>query len=272
MRPRALTLYAQRALLLLSLALFLFPTAWLLSTSLKPARQLYASPPNLGVSPTLGNFTAIFDSFDPGLLLRNSIIVSLGTVVVALAVGVPAGYALARTRWRFAPVLAYGFLFVRMVPPVAALVPFYLLMRDLQLLGSFAALIAINVALNTGFVVWMMFSTFAATPAEVEDAALVDGARRWTAFWRVAVPMARGGVIASALFCVLLSWNDFLFALVLSRPETATLPVGMLATFSSIQVNLGQLAAFAQVATLPIVLVSVALNRYMVQGLVKGAH
>lgn len=270
--PSRGALLAQRALVLVALGFFLAPLAWLALTALKPASVVNDAPPNFLAVPTLENFRAIFDRFEPLLLLRNSVVVSAGTAVVALALGVPAGYALARSRRRWAIGVAYFFLFVRMVPPVAALIPFYLLMRDLRLLGTYPALIAINVSLNAAFVVWMMFSYFRDVPIEVEDAARVDGCNRWQAFWRAAVPLARPGIVASGLFCVLLSWNDFLFALMLSSPETATLPVGMLATFSSQDINLGQLAAFSQIATLPIVLLALFLNRYFVQGLVRGAH
>lgn len=262
----------QRGIILLALGFFLAPFLWFLATSLKPSNVVFTQPPTWLFTPTLSNFREVFDRFDTLQLLRNSVVVTSGTVVVSLLLGVPAGYSLARSGRRWAFGAAYFFLFVRMVPPVATLIPFYLLMRDLGLLGTYWALIAINVTLNSGFVVWMMFSYFRTTPAEVEGSALVDGCTRLGAFWRIAVPLAWPGIVTCALFCAFFSWNDLIFALMLTSPETQTLPVGMIATFASQNINWGQLGALSQIATLPIVLLALWLNRYFVRGLVQGSH
>lgn len=261
------------AALLIVLALFLAPVLWLMGTAFKTRVDIYSENPfDLLFTPTLSNFTGIFELFEPGRLLGNSVLVATGTTLLALVLGVPAGYALARSTLRAAPAVAYVFLFLRMVPPVAALIPFYLVMRDIGLVGTQLALILISAALNVGFVVWTMYTTFRAVPPDVEAAAGMDGCSRWGVFWRIAVPLGRSGILTSALAVFLFSWNDFLFALLLTTPRTATLPVGMLATVGSVDISIGQMGAFAQIATIPVVIVAIALNRYMVSGVMKGSH
>ncbi|GAA1020505.1 binding-protein-dependent transport system inner membrane protein [Acrocarpospora pleiomorpha] len=272
-RRRRIVSVLRRTAVLTLLLLFLAPVLWLLATAFKTRVQIYSADPlNPFFAPSLDNFHGIFSLFQPGKLLFNSLLVASGTTLVALLLGVPAGYALARSESRLTPSVAYVFLFLRMVPPVAALIPFYLLMRDIGLLGTQAALIIISAALNVGFVVWTMWTTFRAIPPVVESAAGLDGCGRFGTFWRISLPLARGGVISSALTVFLFSWNDFLFALLLTNPGTATLPVGMLATVGSVDISIGQMGAFAQIATLPVVLVAIALNRYMVSGIMKGIH
>lgn len=272
-RRKTLVAGARGTAVIVVLGLFLFPVLWLMSTAFKQRVDIYASNPfSLVFTPAWVNFEGIFQLFNPGQLLMNSIIVATGTTLLALVLGVPAGYALARSTLRGAPVVAYVFLFLRMVPPVAALIPFYLVMRDIGLLGTQLALITISAALNVGFVVWTMYTNFRSIPPEVEAAAGLDGCGRFGTFWRIAVPLARGGIITSALTVFLFSWNDFLFALLLTNPRTATLPVGMLATVGSVDVSIGQMGAFAQIATIPVVIVAIILNRYMVSGIMKGSH
>lgn len=252
---------------------FLYPVVWLLLTAFKRRVDIYGTNPyNPFFVPTIDNFTSIFELFHPGQMLGNSLLVATGTTALALVLGVPAGYAIARSPLSYAPIAAYVFLFLRMVPPVAALIPFYILMRDLGLLGTQFALILISAALNVGFVVWTMYATFRVIPPDVESAAELDGCGRWGVFWRIALPLGRGGIITSALTVFLFSWNDFLFALLLTNPRTATLPVGMLATVGSVDISIGQMGAFAQIATLPVAVVAILLNRYMVSGVMKGSY
>jgi multiple sugar transport system permease protein len=113
---------------------------------------------------------------------------------------------------------------------------------------------------------------FRELPVEIEEAALTDGANRWSAFWRIALPLARPGLIAAALFCLLFAWNDFLFALLLTSPQTKTLPVALLATFSSQEIGWGQLAVLSQITVLPVVVAAIYLNRNLVAGLAGGAR
>ena len=211
-RALSVSLALQRGALACALLLFLLPVAWLFSTAYKPARDVFSHPPTLAFTPTLDNFRTIAGYFDLLQLLRSSLTIAVGSTALALLLGVPAGYALARSGWRWAPALVYLFLGVRMVPPVATLIPFYVLMRDVGLLGTVWAVILVHATLSVSFVVWMMFAYFRSLPRELEEAALVDGCTPLGALLRIVLPLVRPGLVASALLCLMLSWNDFLYA------------------------------------------------------------
>lgn len=271
-RATTLGLACQRAALGLALLVFLLPVAWLFSTAYKPARDVFSHPPTLAFTPTLDNFRTIAGYFDLGRLLQSSLTIALGSTLLALLLGVPAGYALARSGWRRAQALVYLFLGVRMVPPVATLIPFYILMRNLGLLGTPLAVVLIHAALSVSFVVWMMFAYFRSLPREVEEAALVDGCTPLGAFLRIVLPLVRPGLIASALLSLILSWNDFLYAAFLTRADTKTLSVALLSAYGTKDITWGTMGALAHVSTLPVLLLALILNRYFVQGLTRGVH
>lgn len=262
----------QRGAVLLALAVFIAPIAWLFSTAYKPARDIFSFPPSFSFTPTWANFETVFQFFDVPQLLQNSIIISGGGTLLSLALGIPCGYALARSGVRWAAGVAYFFLAIRMVPPVATLIPFYLFMRDFGILGTYWAVILLDTTLNTAFVVWMMFSYFRALPKEMEEAALVGGATQFGAFLRIAVPMVKPGIVACALLCFMLSWNSFLFPAFLTTSDTKTLSVALLTAYGTKDITWGTMGALSHFSTLPIVLLALFLNRYFVQGLTRGFH
>jgi len=272
LEPKRGWLALRRVAIVGVLVVALSPIVWLFSIAYKPARDIFASPPQWLFAPTLDNFDSVFRFFHLWDLVKSSLIISIGSTVLSLLLGVPAGYALARAKSPRAIWLAYFFLLVRTVPPVATLIPFYLLMRDIGLLGTWWAVILINTALNSAFVVWMMFSYFRAAPASIEEAALTDGSTDWVAFLHVALPTVKPGLIASAIFCVMFSWNDFLYAMFLTRADTKPISVALLSAYGTHDISWGTLGALAHFSTLPIVLMMILLNRYFVQGLTKGVH
>jgi len=268
--PRVLL--AERSALIVIVAVFLAPIAWMIATAYKPARDIFSIPPTFLFTPTLENFRGVFRYFDLVRLIESSLIISLGSAALSLLIGVTAGYALARARTKWAIGLAYFFLAVRTVPPVATLIPFYMMMRDIGLLGTWWAVILIDTTLNTAFVVWMMFYYFRSLPKEMEEAALTDGCTLFGSFWRVALPMVKPGMVASALLCIMFSWNDFLFSSFLTRAESKPISVALLTAYGTKDITWGTLGALAHFSTIPIVLIALLLNRYFVQGLTRGVH
>jgi multiple sugar transport system permease protein len=261
-----------RALVVTALAVFLAPVLWLLTTAYKPARDIFGFPPRLAFDPTLDNFRAIAQLFDLPQLLGTSLLVSGGATGLALLLGVPAGYALARSASRLAMGVAYLFLAVRMLPPVATLIPFYVLMRDMGLLGTPFAVILIHGMLSTTLVAWLMFGQFRALPPALEEAAVVDGCTRLGAFLRIALPLATPGIVAAALLAFMLSWNDFLFASFLTSARSRTLSVALLSAYGTRDITWGTMGALAHLATLPIVVLALLLNRSFTAGLTRGVH
>ena len=267
-----LSLLARRLAISAVLVIALGPVVWLFSIAYKPTSDIFASPPTFLFSPTWDNFLSVFRYFNLQALLESSLIIAIGSTALSLLIGVPAGYALARAESPRAIWLAYFFLVVRTVPAIATLIPFYLLMRDIGLLGTWWAVIILNTALNSAFVVWMMFSYFRAAPVSTEEAALIDGCSDFGAFVRVALPAVVPGVIASAIFCVMFSWNDFLYAMFLTKADTKTISVALLSAYGTKDISWGTLGALAHFSTLPIVAMMMVLNRYFVQGLTQGVH
>ena len=251
---------------------FLIPLYWMLITSLKYGRDAFSIPPQWAFfQPTLHNYIDALANFKNLSFIRNSLIITSSVTLLSLALGVPGGYAIARTKWKLLNSSSFFFLILLMAPPVATLIPFYLIMRDFHLLGTYWALILLDTAFDASFVVWMMRSYFKDVPQEMEEAALVDGASHVTAFLKVALPLSIPGIISSALYCIIYSWNDFLFALMLTSPKTKTIPLGILASFSAVDVSWGQMTTLSVLAILPAIIISAFLNRYFVQGLTMGA-
>jgi multiple sugar transport system permease protein len=259
-------------LLVLAVIAFLAPLVWLASTAYKAGREIFSVPPTLEFTPTLENFRALFGLFDMANLTGNSLKISLGTTAIALLLGVPAGYGLARSGWRHATSVAYGLLAIRMMPRVVTLLPFYLIMRDFGMLGTVWAVALYDATLSSGFVVWMMYSYFRALPPEAEYAAQIDGRTAFGAFLFVAVPLVMPGIIASALFSIMLAWNDFLTPVFMTTADSKPLSVALLSAYGTKDISWGTLGAMAHFSTLPIVLMALMLNRYFVQGLTRGMH
>jgi multiple sugar transport system permease protein len=272
-RTKGSALLMQRSLLVMALVVFLAPILWLIMTAYEPSRAIQSVPPTLWFKPNLTNFASIASSFDLPRLTLSSMVISAGSTMLSLLLGIPCGYALARTRMRSAILLAYAFLAIRGVPTVVTLIPFYLFMRQLHLLGSWWAVILMNATLSTAFVAWMMYTAFRAIPREVEDAAIVDGCSAFGAFWRVALPLTRTSVAAAALLCMMFAWNDYLNPAFLTRAETRPLSVALLTAFGGNTTSgWGTLGAMAHLSTIPIVLAGLLLNRYLTAGLTRGIH
>jgi len=260
------------ALSIIAIIFFMMPIYWLITTSFKFGRDAFLLPPQwLFFEATLKNFKEVLAVDKTFMYIKNSLIITSGTTILSLILGVPAGYALARSKNRLVGNTSYFFLLLQMIPPTAMLIPFYLIMRDLHLIGSYTSVILLDTIFDASFVVWMMRSYFADVPKEMEEAALVDGASQLSAFFKVAIPLSIPGIIASALYTIIYSWNDFLFALMLTSPKTKTIPLGILASFSSVEISWGKMAVMSLFAIIPAILISLFLNRYFVQGLTAGA-
>ncbi len=262
------------ALLVLALVVTLLPVYWMAITSLKTQVEVFASPPTFVVQqPTLENYINLFASRNMGAYLLNSLIVVGASVLLALAIGSLAAYALARFRMgRLNDRLSFWVLAPRMIPPIAIVVPIFLILQQVGLLNRRLGLVLVYTAFNLPFVVWMMRSFFYEIPIDLEEAAMVDGASRLNAFWHVMLPLAAPGLVATAIFAIIVTYNEFFFALTLtSTPAAATLPVGTAALIGKTQTLFGEMAAAGVVATAPIVVFALLVQRHLVRGLTMGA-
>lgn len=258
----ALTVYAVIAV---------FPLYWLVTTSFKPALEVFSTQPLGFFTPTLENYRAIFfeDTFPRHLL--NSVLISVATVAITLPVGSLAGYAFARLRIRNKDGWFFTVLTTRMAPPAAFAVPFYLFMVRLRLIDTFPGIILVYVFMNLAFCIWLSRGFFEEVPRELEEAAMVDGCSRLGAFWRVTVPVAAGGLIATAVLMFIFTWNEFFFASVLTRNLAKPFTVHLTSFFGSRRILWGELASASAVGSLVPIVFALAMRRYLVRGFTLGA-
>ncbi|MCA1577817.1 MAG: carbohydrate ABC transporter permease [Acidobacteria bacterium] len=261
--------------LVLALVAALAPVYWMLTISLKTEVDQFAIPPKwFSFTPTLQHYTDAFVTRSFGQYLLTSAIVAVVSTFFALLIGTLAAYALTRFRlpWNLDHKLSLWILSTRMFPAIVTAVPLFLMMRDLRLLNTKLALIIVYTAFNLPFVVWMMRGFFAEVPRDLEEAALVDGDSRLGALVRVVLPLVSPGLAATAVFCLIVSWNEFLFALVLTQTDAAmTLPVGIAGRVTQYEIKWGVMSAAGVVAMMPILVFALAMQRYLVRGLSLGA-
>ncbi len=258
-------LYAS-VFVLISPALLVF--LWMLSLSLKNEVDNTAFPPVFVPNPpTFANFLDVFRKNDFVNYTLNSVIVSFSATGLALLIGVPAGYGIAKARAQRAALLI---LIARITPGLSYLIPLFLLFQWLELTGTLAPIIITHLVITVPIVVWIMIGFFEGLPGELEEAALVDGATIWQAFRHVAMPLARPGITVALILAFIFSWNNFIFGIVLAGRETRTLPVAVYNVLTFEQVSWGPLAAAALMVTLPVLLLTLLMQKEIVAGLTAG--
>jgi multiple sugar transport system permease protein len=250
------------------------PLIWMVLTSLKTNREITQETSLVPQTLTSENYISLFSGREFGAYLTNSIIVTALSVAIALILGTMAAYVLARFRlWggvdRY---IGFGLLMVRLLPPIVIIIPIFLVAQQLGLLNTLLGLIIIYAAFNVTIVVWMMESFFREIPVDLEEAAMVDGDTRFTAFRRIVLPLAAPGLVATGIFTVITTYNEFLFALVLtSTPSAETMPIGAATLIGRINVDWGAMSAAGVIGALPIVIFSIFVQKHLVRGLTMGA-
>ena len=251
------------------------PVYWMVTISLKTEVDQFASPPRwFRFAPTLVHYYDAFLTRSFAKYLTTSLTVAGISTISAVTLGTLAAYGLARfkLRGKLDRRLSLWILSTRMFPPIVTAVPLFLMMRDLRLLNTIASLVIVYTALNLPFVVWMMRGFFRELPRELEEAAVVDGDSRLGALFRVILPLVTPGLAATAVFCLIVSWNEFLLALVMTQTDASmTLPVGIAGRVTQYEIKWGVMSAAGVVAMIPILAFAMAVQRYLVRGLSLGA-
>lgn len=252
------------------LVLVLSPVLWLLLMSLKTELDALAMPPRLVFVPTLQNYSGLLEArfLRP---LANSVVVAVVTTLLSMGLGVPAAYGLSRARAGATGGVAFWILATRMAPPIAFAIPFFLAYRNLGWLDTLGGLIVIYLTFNLSLVIWMMRAFFDAIPFSLEEAAAIDGASTWQALTEVVLPLTGPGITATAILCFLAAWNDFFFALVLTRSSAMTAPVAIVNFMHYAGWDWGRITAGSVIVALPVIAFAVPVRRYLVSGLAAGA-
>lgn len=247
-----------------------FPILWMFMSAFKQEEGMFSMPPRWIFKPTLFNYVHLVER-GALLYLKNSLVTSLVTVIVATSFGTLAGYALARGHFKHKKTLAWWMVTTRMAPIVAVLLPLYLILRRLGLLNTLTGLVIGFTTFSLPFAVWLMMGFFQEMPKELEEAAWVDGANKFQGFIYVSLPLVKPGLIATATLCFVFAWNDYLFATVLTSGSTHTLPVVTASLQTMRGVLWGQVMSIGTLIFIPVLLVGIAIRRYLVRGLTMGA-
>jgi multiple sugar transport system permease protein len=246
----------------------MLPFLWMVLGSFKTARDFLSFPPVWLFRPTLHNYADVFADNAFLRYVLNSTIVAAGSTGLGLLLGIPAAYAMAR--WR-RTAMGVVLLAARMAPGIAFLIPIFVACLELHLVGGYTSLIASHLIFTLPLAVWMMVGFIEAVPVEIEQAALIDGCSVLGTLVRIVVPLTRQGIAATAILAFIASWNNFLFALVLSNDATKTLPVAVLGFIGYNSIQWGTLMAAASIITVPVLVLALCVQRYIVRGLVSGA-
>jgi len=250
-------------------AAIVLPLVWVLRVSLTDKRTAYKIPPEWA-PPTLDNYLEIFTAYPFANWFTNSLIVALAATLIALPFAAAMAYAFARHNTGGAP-LRLSVLASQMLPPIILVLPLFALFLWFGLLNTHAALIIAHLTFNIPFLAWMLVAFFEGEVQQLEEAARIEGATRFQAFVRIAVPMAAPGILAAGILGFIMSWNEFLMALILSGRATQTLPVGLSSLETHRGVEIALLAAATLLAILPVFLLLPFLRKYLIKGLSLGA-
>lgn len=265
---KALKWTAFTIFLILLLFFVLFPFLYMVISSFKTNVDLFNLNKLVIFQPTMKNYIDVFTLYSFATPLRNTVIVSVSSTLLSLILAVPAAYSIARFRQKTFTVIILA---VRIIPAMAFLVPWYKIFTQLNLNGTFISLILCHMLVSVPLIVWIMIPYFEQLPLELEESAMVDGCMRIQSFSRIMLPIAVPGIITTTLLAFIQSWNNFTFGLILGSAKTQPLPVAIFSFISYTEVNYGGLMAAASVITLPIIIISLILQKYIVAGLTAGA-
>lgn len=261
--------------LILAVIFFLAPIAWMILTSFKSQAEVFATPPVFVPSQIdLRNYVQALAAPPRGsnglAAIRDSTIISFATALVNVVIGTLAAYSIARYRTG-GENFAFWILSTRMFPPIATALPLFLIFRDLRLLDTYLVLIIANTVFNLPFAIWLMKGFIEDLPRELDEAAEIDGATPYGTFLRVILPLVGPGIVATFLFTFVFTWNEFLFALLLTRRAVQPLTVVIPSLVGGHEILWGQIAAAGTIAIIPGILLALFLQRYLIRGLTMGA-
>ncbi len=248
----------------------MFPFIWILIMSFKPTEDMFAWPPKLFFSPTIEHYLGLWSGDFPKSFW-NSLVTSVGSTIAAILLGVPGAYALSRMAYKTGSRMSLLILASRMAPPIAFTIPYFLAYRFIGLHDTLSGLILIYLTFNLSLVIWLMRSFFDAIPRTLEEAAWIDGATMWQGFTRIILPITGPGLAATSILCFLYSWNDFFFALILTRTEATTAPVAVVNFLDHEGWQWGKIAAGGTMVMMPVLVFSVAVRKFLISGMSAGA-
>lgn len=261
----------QYIIVIIAMVCFIFPIIWMVLTSLKNQNDAFTAVPKWIFTVTWDNYKMVLFERDFLKYLLNSLYVSSFSTVLAVFLGSGIAYPFARYNLKGTSNILTWILTLRIIPPIVSILPIYLLFSKLGMLDSYTSLILMYTFMNLPLAIWLLYGFFKDIPGEIEESALIDGCNRFTAFFRVILPIIGPGLVSAGLLSFIFAWNEFLFANILSGPSVRTAPVGLNEYATPVSVLWGQIAAAGTMIILPIAIITIVLQRKMVSGLTMGA-
>jgi len=258
-------------LMILVAFFFLFPIYWIIVTSLKPTFDIFTMPPKWIFKPTLASYIRVFKLTPFGDHALNSVIISVVAVVLSTIIGTMAAYGLTRFPIKGKKDLAFYMLSTRFAPPIGFVIPYYLIFSGTNLIDTRLGLILVYIAFNLSFTVWMMKGIFESIPVEYEEAAMVDGMKRFQVLRSIVLRMSKSGIAATAIFAMIVTWNEFVFALNLTTLKAKTLPAVIPKFFAATDIQWNVVSAASTMIIVPMIIFSFFVQKYIIRGLTMGA-
>jgi len=260
------------SLFVLMILTWVFPVLWIILTSFKVRTDIFTLPPKIFFNPTVEHYIEAFiRTSDIAFGIFNSVVIATVTTFLTLLVAVPAGYAFARVTFKFRSQLSFFALISQMAPPIGLIIPYFFILSRTRMLDSYTGLIAIHMTLTVPFSIWLMVTYFQDLPVSLEESAAIDGASPFTTFFRVVLPTAWGGVAVTAIFAFIESWNEFLYAVVLTGSRTKTVPVAIFSFLTTEESLWGPFTATGVTIMAPVIFVALFAQRQMIKGMTLGA-
>lgn len=271
MRNRLIKRILLYLLLVIVSIIFLFPLYIVITTAFKPSIDIFSRPPTWFFKPILDQFQSLFTErrFQDNVI--NSTVISLGSTVFSVIIGSLAAYGLARLKFKRVKDIAFWILSLRMFPPIAVAIPYYILLRTIGLLDSVWGLMLVYSTFNIPLTVWLMRGFFMEIPQELEEAARVDGCGYFHAFVRIVLPLSAPGIVVCAVFCFIFSWNEFLFAFMFTGSNAMTATVAVMGFWSTEAIEWGKIMAGSVVVLFPIIIFVFACQKFLIKGLTLGS-
>ena len=264
--------WLRQMLVFVGICTITLPIAWIAITAFKLPRDVYSLDSALAFTPTLENLRTVFEHpWNLGSKIINSFAVAIGTVLLAIPMATMAAYAFSRFEFRFKQTVFLLVIASQFIPAAVVVLPYFLMFKQVGMLDTRSALVLINMSVVLPYAVWMMKGFIDAVPVEIEESAMVDGASRARVLWEIVVPAALPGIITAAVFSFTLTWNEFLFALIISKQDALTLPIGLIG-FRTERGDLWELmAAGGILITAPMFLISLLVQKQFIQSLTAGS-
>ena len=258
------------ALLIIFSLMILFPVLWTVRTSFAPEVVAYEIPPKFIFTPTLEHYKNIFQVNHFEIFFRNSLIIALGATLLSVPIAAFGGYAFARYRAGGRP-LQFIVIGTQMLPGIVLILPIFVIFTRIHLTDSLIGVSLAYMAFNIPFLVWILMGFFEGIPVDIEEAAAIDGLSPIGTLLRIVIPISTPGILSSAILSFIMCWNEFLFALILTGSRTSTVPVSLAEMVTQRGVLIGKLSAGTAMAIIPMIIISIFVKKYLVQGLTLGA-